>query len=187
MADRTRISKVTTRAGDKGTTKLATGRTVSKASHYVTTVGAIDELNSHLGLVLAELSLETHKNVLLAVQQDLFDMGAVLALEGSEDFAPPSFEALEAATDAANAELPPLTEFVLPRGSRLVATLHVARAVCRRAEANFWNLIEHDPVGPPAYTSCAQYLNRLSDLLFVLARFHSQGDEQQWRGPATQV
>ena len=110
-------------------------------------------------------------------------MGAVLALEGNEDFSPPSFEALEKATEAANAELPPLTEFVLPRGSRLVATLHVARTVCRRAEANFWSLIEHSEASTDAYTTCAQYLNRLSDLLFVLARYHAQGDERQWRGP----
>ncbi|NKC00987.1 MAG: cob(I)yrinic acid a,c-diamide adenosyltransferase [Pseudomonadales bacterium] len=180
-----RISKVTTRAGDKGSTKLATGKTIAKSSQYVRTVGAVDELNSQLGLVLADLEEGNHVASLIAVQQDLFDIGAVLALEGNKDFEAPSFTQIEAQTTTANSQLPALTEFVLPRGSRLVSLLHVARAVCRRAEAEFWSLIDSTDPKPQGYLSCAQYLNRLSDLLFVLARYHGQDDERQWRGPST--
>ncbi len=178
-----RISKVTTRAGDKGSTKLATGKTISKSSQYVKTVGAIDELNSHLGLVLSDLDQGKQASALIAIQQDLFDIGAVLALQGSERFEAPDYAAIEFQTVATNNELPPLTEFVLPRGNRLVSQLHVSRAVCRRAEAEFWCLIDSNETTPPSYLRSAQYLNRLSDLLFVLARYHGQDDEQQWRGP----
>ena len=113
-------------------------------------------------------------------QQNLFDMGAVLSMQG--EYGAPGADSIESLTKACNDALPPLTEFVLPRGSRLVAAIHVARTVCRRAEAEFWSLIEDEP--HDNYTACAQYLNRLSDLFFVLARFHTQGDEQQWRGPS---
>ena len=177
MSDR--ISKVTTRAGDQGKTKLATGKTIAKSSQYVATVGAVDELNSQIGVVLAELDHAQHDAALIAVQQDLFDMGAVLAMQG--EYAAPAVDHVEALTEASNDALPPLTEFVLPRGTRLVAAIHVCRTVCRRAEAEFWRLIETDD--NENYTLCAQYLNRLSDLFFVLARFHTQDGEAQWRGP----
>ena len=179
MSDR--ISKVTTRAGDKGKTKLATGKTISKSSQYVATVGAVDELNSHVGVILAELQHAEHSAALIAIQQDLFDMGAVLAMQG--EYGAPSAEAVESLTLDCNEALPPLTEFVLPRGSRLVAAIHVTRTVCRRAEAEFWRLIEDEP--SDNYMACAQYLNRLSDLFFVLARFHTRDGEEQWRGPST--
>lgn len=178
MSDR--ISKVTTRAGDKGKTKLATGKTVAKSSQYVATVGAVDELNSHVGVILAELEHGDHESALVAVQQDLFDMGAVLSMQG--EYAAPTVQSVEELTQACNEALPPLTEFVLPRGSRLVAAIHVTRTVCRRAEAEFWRLIDDE--AHENYTACAQYLNRLSDLFFVLARYHTQGSEEQWRGPS---
>ena len=179
MSDR--ISKVTTRAGDRGKTKLATGKTVPKSGQYVATVGAVDELNSHVGVILAELEHADHATALIGVQQDLFDMGAVLSMQG--DYGAPSPVSIEDLTQVCNDALPPLTEFVLPRGSRLVAAIHVARTVCRRAEAEFWRLIEEE--SNDNYTASAQYLNRLSDLFFVLARFHTQGSEEQWRGPST--
>ena len=176
-----RISKVTTKGGDRGTTKLATGRRVAKSSQYVRAVGAVDELNSHIGLAIAAMDGATeHTGQLLDIQQALFEVGAVLAMEGTYDA--PTATSLESAIERYNTELPDLKEFVLPRGTRLVAQLHVCRAVCRRAEVELWSLTaaENPPV---SYSQCAQYLNRLSDLFFVLARWHGQDDELEWRGP----
>lgn len=152
---------------------------MAKSSQYVATVGAVDELNSHIGVVLAELSHDSHQTLLMEIQQNLFNMGAVLSLEGEFDAPDPG--PLETTIAELNAVLPPLTEFVLPRGSRLVAAVHVCRTVTRRAEAEFWKLIDAAPTD--SYIECARYLNRLSDFFFVLARFHTDTEEVQWRGP----
>ncbi|MEM7003990.1 MAG: cob(I)yrinic acid a,c-diamide adenosyltransferase [Pseudomonadota bacterium] len=181
MSDR--ISKVTTRAGDKGNTKLATGRSISKTSNYVRCVGAVDELNSHVGLALAH-GVGEHAEVLKNVQQTLFDMGAVLAMEG--EYQSPDLTQIEAATASVNETLPPLTEFVLPGGGLSAAQLHICRTTCRRAEVEFWALLNESEANAakPAYQDCARYLNRLSDYFFVLARACNQSDEEQWRGPS---
>ena len=183
-----RISKVTTRAGDGGQTKLATGRTIQKSGQYVKTIGSVDELNSHIGLALAQLpaqdtSLVNLMVTLKAVQQDLFDIGAVLAMEGEYDA--PKYTILEAATEQMNASLPALTEFVLPGGNITTSQLHVCRTVCRRAEAEMWMLLEDWNEPPMAAHDCARYLNRLSDLLFVAARTANDATEEQWQGPTT--
>ena len=187
-----RISKVTTRTGDQGKTKLATGRTVGKDSVYVRTVGAVDELNSHIGMAMALLSEQSSKDdhvlgesidlhaMLTEVQQGLFDMGAVLAMEGA--YEAPSCASLEHHTESINARLPPLTEFVLPGGNRCTAQMHICRTVCRRAEAEMWALIAQAEASDSLGDS-ARYLNRLSDLFFVAARALNQQDEQQWHGP----
>lgn len=174
-----RLTKVTTRAGDQGTTKLATGRTITKFSPFVQTMGAVDELNSYLGLLLAEV--DTQQDTLKAIQQNLFDMGAVFAMEG--EYQAPDLAALESATEEMNATLPPLTEFVLPGGGESAARSHICRAVCRRAETQTWALIDSLDSPPASFVACAQYLNRLSDYFFVLARSVTLTTEEQWQGP----
>ena len=192
-----RISKVTTRSGDSGKTKLATGKTILKSGPMVSLVGAVDELNSHVGLALAQLAADPELQQrqdcmqgLTACQQALFDMGAVLAMEGA--FEAPELGPLEVATETLNERLPPLTEFVRPAGNLASAQLHICRTVCRRAESRFWALIDSlaaTPNGvsaaslPASYADCARYLNRLSDYFFVLARSVNDETEDQWRGP----
>ncbi len=187
MAKSHRISKVTTRAGDKGTTKLATGRTVTKYDPLIKVVGAVDELNSHIGLLLTHIGMDdtgsAHIEILKHTQQHLFDMGAVLAMEGA--FTVPDRTDLENATAALNESLPPLTEFVLPGGGLASAQSHVCRATCRRAESQMWELvagIEADTT-ESAFADCGRYLNRLSDYFFVLARTLVDAPEEQWRKP----
>lgn len=200
-----RISKVTTRTGDHGKTKLATGRTVGKHSQIIRTVGVVDELNSYIGVALAKLAEMGSETIvsdpsvsdpnfvsdpeilidltaaLKAVQQALFDIGAVLAMEGA--FSAPASDQLEAVTERFNQALPPLTEFVLPGGNEAAAALHVCRTVCRRAELEFWTLIEQTPEAAEAMHDSARYLNRLSDLCFVAARAVNAHHEEQWHGP----
>ena len=188
MSDKHRISKVTTRAGDKGNTKLATGKTVEKFNPLIKTVGSIDELNSHVGLLISQLNYAdanthaTHNDQLQSVQQHLFNMGAVFAMEGSFD-APDSAE-LEVVIESLNAALPPLTEFVLPGGGLSASQSHVCRATCRRAESQLWELIDTLEDAPDTYVDCARFLNRLSDYFFVLARTLTETTEQQWEKPA---
>jgi len=183
MADKQRIGKVTTRAGDSGNSKLATGRTVGKHETIFLAIGAVDELNSHIGMLVSLLEAGEHQHTLLKqIQQDLFDIGAVLAMEGQ--FQAPAASPLEDAVASLNAELPPLTEFVLPGGGVPAAQSHICRTVCRRAETDLWRLIksaEHAPAD--AYLHSAQYLNRLSDYFFVLARSLTATAEDQWQGP----
>jgi cob(I)alamin adenosyltransferase len=177
MADKHRISKVTTRAGDTGKTKLATGRTVNKHSTIMLAMGGVDELNSQLGLLLGHVDIEVAE--LKQIQQNLFDMGAVFAMEG--EYAAPTVARLEQAIERLNAELPPLTEFVLPGGGLAAAQSHVCRSVCRRAERDVWALISQTTDSAESFTACARYLNRLSDYLFVLARTLTNSAEEQWQ------
>lgn len=180
MVEKQRINKVTTRTGDKGKTRLATGRGLKKHHPIVKAMGAIDELNSCMG-VLRTLVRDTDQDTLGAVQQALFDLGAVFAMEG--DYQAATTEQLEEATDALNAPLPPLTEFVLPGGGPAAAQAHVCRAVCRRAETQVWEVVSDTDDAPASYSDAARYLNRLSDYFFVLARSLTITDETQWRGP----
>ena len=180
-----RIDKVTTRAGDRGRTKLATGKTVFKKATIVRAIGAVDELNSHTGLAMSTMANQNLGIEMLegmrTIQQQLFDIGAVLAMEGA--FQAPEFDALEEATETLNESLPPLTEFVLPGGNLASAQLHVCRTVCRRAETELWSLIASARTAPDTYKQCARYLNRLSDFYFVLARSVNDLNEDQWSGP----
>ena len=164
-----RISKVYTKTGDKGETSLVGGARVSKASLRVEAYGDVDELNSIIGLSRAALQDGQIDEALSLIQNDLFTLGADLA-SPSEIEVPriqPSFvEALEELSDRFLAELEPLKEFILPGGSKAGATLHLARTVARRAERRTVKLSEAEAVNELAVV----YLNRLSDLLFILAR-----------------
>jgi cob(I)alamin adenosyltransferase len=161
-----RLSKITTRTGDAGETGLGDGSRVSKDSARIHALGDIDELNSCLGVLLAEKLPAPLKRALLQVQHDLFDLGGEVSIPGHAMITAAHVERLEALTQAHNAKLAPLREFILPGGSRAAAAAHLARAVCRRAERGLVALGRREPVGERA----RQYLNRLSDLLFVLGR-----------------
>lgn len=166
--------KIYTRTGDRGETSLFGGARVPKNDARIEAYGTIDELNSHLGVVLA---IESDAQ-LLAVQRDLFEIGAHLASPGTSRFAgveSSRIEELERGIDAMEAELEPLKSFILPGGTAAAAQLHVARTVCRRAERLVVALRDDDP----ATQSSIAYLNRLSDYLFVAARYanHKRGVE----------
>ncbi|HEX5264333.1 MAG TPA: cob(I)yrinic acid a,c-diamide adenosyltransferase [Phenylobacterium sp.] len=187
------LNRIYTRAGDAGATRLATGQTVSKADLRVETYGAVDETNACLGLARVHAVGDgTLDPILARVQNELFDLGADLAQPAKADEAAGSIlrildsqvARLEGEIDALNAELPPLTSFVLPGGTPAAAALHLARTVCRRAEREAVRLIEAgEPVSGPAL----RYLNRLSDLLFVAARYANDrgASEVFWKSGAT--
>jgi cob(I)alamin adenosyltransferase len=161
-----RLSKITTRTGDAGETGLGDGSRVAKDSARIHALGDIDELNSSLGVLLAERLPAPLKRALLQVQHELFDLGGEVSIPGHVMITAAHVERLEALTQSHNARLAPLKEFILPGGSRAAAAAHLARAVCRRAERSLVALGRREPVGERA----RQYLNRLSDLLFVLGR-----------------
>jgi cob(I)alamin adenosyltransferase len=176
-----RITKVYTRAGDNGETSLVGGKRVSKASLRVEAYGDIDELNSVLGVARAEIDDAEVDEVLRRIQNQLFTLGADLA--SPAEVAVPRVNSewvphIEQLIDHFNAQLPPLEEFILPGGRRGAALLHLARTVCRRAERHTVALSHQEPVGEAA----SVYINRLSDLLFVLARLVNRrrgGAEEQ--------
>jgi cob(I)alamin adenosyltransferase len=169
MADR--LTRIYTRTGDKGTTSLANGHTVSKASDRIETLGDIDELNSTIGVVISHIEEAALKDKLSLLQHELFDLGGELAV------ADPSYKSiskeqiirLEQEIDRLNEALPTLKEFILPGGSQVVALTHVSRSVCRRAERSWIRLSTTD--NDVKESLGGRYLNRLSDYLFVLARF----------------
>jgi cob(I)alamin adenosyltransferase len=161
-----RLSKITTRTGDDGTTGLADGTRLGKDHARIAVLGSVDELNSQLGVLLAEDLLPDIRAVLLMVQNDLFDLGGALALPTQGQFAENKIAWLDERLAHYNADLLPLREFVLPGGSRAGALCHVARTVARRAERDLVLLAQRDAVPQHALP----YLNRLSDLLFVLSR-----------------
>jgi cob(I)alamin adenosyltransferase len=176
-----RLSKIVTRTGDDGSTGLADGARVAKESARIEACGTVDELNSALGVLLAAEDLPAPMAAqLLDIQHDLFDLGGELAIPGSVVISARQVERLEALVESWNAELPPLREFVLPGGGAAAASCHLARSICRRAERRCWALTRNEPLGPQAL----RYLNRLSDLLFVLARVlarRAKGSEVMWR------
>lgn len=161
-----RLTKIYTRTGDAGTTGLGDGTRISKAAARVHSIGDIDELNSAIGVLLCGSLSHDMRNLLQDIQHTLFDLGGELSIPGSELVTAAHVQGIESAIDRYNAGLPPLKEFVLPGGSRAAAICHLARAVSRRAERSMVGLAESEPVSPRAM----MYLNRLSDLLFVLAR-----------------
>jgi cob(I)alamin adenosyltransferase len=161
-----RLSKIYTKTGDDGTTGLGDGTRVAKDSARVAAYGTVDEANSAIGLVLAAELADDIRNLLTTVQHQLFDLGGELCIPGHAAIFDDDIEALEHALDAYNADLPPLKDFILPGGGEAAARCHLARTVVRRAERETVTLARHDAVRPQA----VRYLNRLSDLLFVLAR-----------------
>jgi cob(I)alamin adenosyltransferase len=178
-----RLSRITTRTGDKGTTGLANGLRVEKDSPRVLTMGAVDELNSCIGVVLAHGTPSEIRDCLVEVQQRLFEVGAQLSSPGQQRIVEEDVLTIERAVERFNAQLEPLKEFVLPGGSLAAAACHVARTVCRRAESHVVALSTADPGENDALIP---FLNRLSDLLFVVARVLNKADkspESMWRGP----
>jgi len=161
-----RLSRITTRTGDAGETGLGDGARVGKDSLRIHVLGDVDELNSCLGLLLAEKMPADIRKALLRVQQDLFDLGGEVCIPGHAMITELHVTRLEQLTQLHNAKLKPLKEFILPGGSRAAAAAHLARAVCRRAERSLVALGRKETVGERA----RRYLNRLSDLLFVLGR-----------------
>jgi cob(I)alamin adenosyltransferase len=161
-----RLSKIVTRTGDAGTTGLGDGSRVPKDSVRIAAIGDVDELNSTLGVLLAEPLPEDVVATLVAIQHDLFDLGGELAVPGYHAVTDAHVARLEAEVERLNAELSPLKEFVLPGGTRAAALAHVGRAVARRAERSLVHLGNVTAVSDAA----RRYVNRLSDLLFVLAR-----------------
>ena len=161
-----RLSKITTRTGDAGETGLGDGARVGKDSPRIQLLGDLDELNSCLGVVLAEKLPQGVRRALLRVQHDLFDLGGEACIPGHALITEQHVTRLEQLTQSYNAKLKPLKEFILPGGARAAAVAHLARAMCRRAERSLVALGRREAVGERA----RQYLNRLSDLLFVLGR-----------------
>ena len=160
-----RLSKIVTRTGDKGTTGLADGTRVSKDSMRIHCLGTVDELNSQLGLLLCEALPEDVRDLLLQVQNDLFDLGGSLAYPVAP-FSEDKLASLDNAIAHYNTDLPPLKEFILPGGTRAACLCHIARTVARRAERELVALAQSEAAPPHGLP----YLNRLSDLLFVLSR-----------------
>ena len=161
-----RLSKIYTRTGDDGTTGLGDGTRVAKDSARVNAYGTVDELNSAIGLVLAGNVPERIREVLTQAQHDLFDLGGELCIPGMAMVHDADVERLETTLDAFNADLPALQDFILPGGGMAAACCHLARTVCRRAEREVVALSRRESVRPEAMRD----LNRLSDVLFVLAR-----------------
>lgn len=161
-----RLSKIYTRTGDAGTTGLGDGSRVAKDSARIEAIGAVDELNSCLGMLLADEIPQPLLQCLTSVQHDLFDLGGELSIPGYTAITEAHVTRLEQALDGFNADLPPLKEFILPGGSRAAAACHLARSVCRRAERRVVSL----GAGEQTPALAQRYLNRLSDLLFVLCR-----------------
>ena len=174
-----RLSRIYTRTGDDGTTGLADGSRLAKDSSRVAAMGDLDELNANLGVVLANPLPDAIRDTLVDAQHALFDIGAELAMPAASIVDDARVEALEAALDALNADLPPLREFILPGGGASAGAAHVARAVCRRAERGLVALARNEPVNEAS----RRYVNRLSDYLFVAARVLARADsgEVYWK------
>lgn len=175
-----RLTKIYTRTGDDGTTGLGDGSRVPKEHARVEAYGTVDEANSCIGLVLSVPNLPGEIAALLSeIQHDLFDLGGELATPGMTLIKPEQTTRLENAIDRFNEHLPTLKEFILPAGGPATASCHLARTVVRRAERCVWALSRNEAVSQ----EIAKYLNRLSDLLFVLARVlarHENGAEVMW-------
>jgi cob(I)alamin adenosyltransferase len=182
-----RLSKIYTRTGDDGTTGLGDGQRIAKDHERVEAYGAVDELNSAIGVLLAVPGLPAGINACLTeVQHELFDLGGELCIPGSRAIRAEQVARLEQELDAFNQPLPPLKDFILPGGGPMAAACHLARAIARRAERRVWTLVSMETSTAPADVNAeaTRYLNRLSDLLFVIARVlsrHERGSEVLWR------
>ncbi len=177
MADR--LTRIYTRTGDDGTTGLADGTRVAKTEARIEAIGTVDELNAAVGVLRTQSLPDDIDALLERVQHRLFDIGGELAVPGSQAIDAQHVTALEHALDRLNADLPALRDFILPGGNPPAAACHVCRTVCRRAERRMLSLHQHTPLNAAGL----QYLNRLSDLLFVMARVLARlegGTEVLW-------
>jgi cob(I)alamin adenosyltransferase len=169
-----RLSKISTRTGDDGSTGLGDGTRTRKDALRIAAMGDVDELNSHIGVLLCEPLPEQVRTQLGLIQHDLFDLGGELCIPGHAMLNPQRVEALDELLRTLNSGLTPLKEFILPGGTRAAALAHVARTVCRRAERTVVALKAQEDVSDEAL----RYLNRLSDLMFVIARTLNLGSGQ---------
>jgi cob(I)alamin adenosyltransferase len=175
-----RLSKIVTRTGDKGQTGLASGERLSKSAPRVQALGEVDELNCVIGLLLEQELPQALRSSLALTQHELFDLGGELSLPGSALIKESYLLRLDTELEQLNETLPPLKEFILPGGNPPAAFAHLARAVTRRAERALWLLNTEEPLNPLA----PQYLNRLSDYLFVCSRVLARingGSEVSWK------
>lgn len=177
-----RLSKIYTRTGDDGSTGLADGSRLDKDSARIEAIGNVDELNSVIAMVLAHQTTVAIHHCLTEIQQELFDLGAELSRSDQPLISLKNIDRLEHTLDSFNASLPDLQEFILPGGGQAAVACHLARAVCRRAERSVVALARCEEVNKPVLV----YLNRLSDLLFVLCRTLAReagSGEVYWRSP----
>jgi cob(I)alamin adenosyltransferase len=165
-----RLSKIYTRTGDDGTTGLSDGTRVDKDSLRITAIGSIDELNSLIGMVCSEDIDQQSHDLLTEIQHRLFDMGGELSMPDQRLLKEESITWLEHQLDRMNSELDALEDFILPGGCKSAAVCHVARSVCRRAERDVFSLAQKEDIS----SVITGYLNRLSDLLFVLSRYQNK-------------
>ncbi|MBI3284799.1 MAG: cob(I)yrinic acid a,c-diamide adenosyltransferase [Burkholderiales bacterium] len=174
-----RLSKIATRTGDKGTTGLGDGSRIAKDALRVHAMGDVDELNSQLGVLLCEDLPPQLQHELVSIQHDLFDMGGELCIPGYTMITEAQVARLDGLLEKYNADLPPLKDFILPGGARAAAIAHVCRTVCRRAERAIVSLGNSEQINEHP----RQYMNRLSDLLFVLSRVlnrYAGGSDVLW-------
>jgi len=175
-----RLSKIATRTGDNGTTGLGDGSRTGKDSLRIHALGDVDELNSFVGLLLCEAMPDDLRTELVAVQHDLFDLGGELCIPGYQLIKEAHVTRLDELLAKYNADLPPLKDFILPAGSRAASIAHVCRTVCRRAERSIVSLGKAEPLNEHP----RQYVNRLSDLMFVLSRVLNRfagGSDVLWK------
>jgi len=180
-----RLSKIYTRTGDDGSTGLSDGSRIAKDSARIEAIGTVDELNSIIGMILAHELPEQIRSCLVDVQHHLFDLGGELSIPTINTIKAQHTTQLERILDELNAPLPALKEFILPAGGVATSTCHLARTVCRRAERRCITLARQEEVNPLSIV----YLNRLSDLLFVMARslaHYEQGSEVFWQQNRTE-
>lgn len=176
----TRLSKIYTRSGDKGTTGLGDGSRVEKDHPRIEAIGTVDELNSSIGLLRSRPLPVELDELFLSIQHELFDLGGELSVPGRNAIDSDCVQRLETALDHYNADLPKLKEFILPAGGDATAHCHMARTICRRAERCAYSASKIQAINPQAIA----YLNRLSDLLFVVSRVlarHENGSEVLWQ------
>ena len=174
-----RLSKIATRTGDKGTTGLGDGSRTGKDSVRINAIGEVDELNSHIGLLLCEPMPDELREELVSIQHDLFDLGGELCIPGYQMIKEEHVARLDDLLEKYNSTLEPLKDFILPAGSRAASIAHVCRTVCRRAERSIVTLGKSEAIHPHP----RQYVNRLSDLMFVLSRVlnrYAGGSDVLW-------
>ncbi len=170
-----RITKVYTKTGDNGSTSLSDGTRVKKNSPRIISIGSIDELNASLGMILSAQPVEIISKQLYKIQNDLFNLGGEISTKDKNIklVLVKDIKLLENSIDDFNSSLPPLKEFIMPRGSEVVSRLHFSRTICRRAEVDLVNLSQIEKIN----NNHLRYLNRLSDYLFVSARYQNSFDE----------
>ncbi len=165
-----RLSKIYTKTGDQGTTALSDNQRIAKSDEKIIAIGAIDELNATIGLVITYTDIEPISDILITIQHDLFNAGAEVSMPDYHVLTPNHIHQLEQWIDHFNADLPALKEFILPGGAPAAAFCHQARTIARRCETQLVTMCHHQASLQQRYHILLQYINRLSDLLFVTAR-----------------